>query len=132
MEIEEDDAPYLDLQDECEHQAYAMIKNRSFGHTKAFDPDLLKKIGMGVDFARVWHAVGWDGFVPVEENGSRLLTIQFLCTLREVDAVFLSDFLELNVILIEEISATSFVLARACRFPLQKLAAVLIDMSFGV
>ena len=24
-------------------------------------------------------------FVPVEENGSRLLTIQFLCTLQEVD-----------------------------------------------
>ena len=46
--------------------------------------------------------------------------------------VFLSDFLELNAILIGEISATSLVLAHACRFPLQKLAAVLIDMSFGV
>ena len=40
---------------------------------------------MDVDFARVWDAVGWDDFVPVEENGSRLLTIQILCTLREVD-----------------------------------------------
>ena len=40
---------------------------------------------MDVDFARVWDAVGWDDFVPVEENGSGLLTIQFLCTLREVD-----------------------------------------------
>ena len=29
--------------------------------------------------------VGWDDFAPVEENGSHLLTIQFLCTLREVD-----------------------------------------------
>jgi hypothetical protein len=46
--------------------------------------------------------------------------------------VFLSDFLELNAILIGEISVTSLVLARACQFPLQKLAAVLIDMSFGV
>ena len=43
MEIDEDDAPYLDLQDDRERQAYAMIKNRSFGHTRAFDPDLLKK-----------------------------------------------------------------------------------------
>ena len=83
MDIDEDDAPYLDLQDDRE--AYAMIENRSFGHTRAFDPDLLEKTGMDVDFARVWHAVGWDGFVPIEENGSRLLTIQFLCTLREVD-----------------------------------------------
>lgn len=40
---------------------------------------------MDVDFAQVWHAVGWDGFVPVEENGSRLLTILFLCTHREMD-----------------------------------------------
>ena len=43
MEIDEDDAPYLDLQDDHKRQAYAMIKNRSFGHTRAFDPDLLKK-----------------------------------------------------------------------------------------
>ena len=46
--------------------------------------------------------------------------------------VFLSDFLELSAILIGEISVTSLVLARACRFPSQKLAAVLIDMSFRV
>jgi hypothetical protein len=41
---------------------------------------------MDVDFAQVWHAIGWDGFVPAEENGSHLLTIQFLCTIREVDS----------------------------------------------
>ena len=70
-------------------------------------------------------------FVPVEENGSRLLTIQFLCTLREVDDGVSFRLLELNTILIGEISVTS-VLECACRFPLQKLAAVLIDMSFGV
>ena len=62
-----------------------MIKHRSFGHTRAFDPELLEKTGMDIDFAHVWHAVGWDDFMPFEENGSRLLTIQFLCTLREVD-----------------------------------------------
>ena len=45
MEIDEDDAPYLDLQDDRECQAYAMIKHQSFGHTRAFDPDLLEKIG---------------------------------------------------------------------------------------
>ena len=60
-----------------------MIKNRSFGHTRAFDPDLLEKTGMDIDFANVWHAVGWDDFLPIEENGSRVLTIQFLCTVRE-------------------------------------------------
>jgi len=83
MEIDDEDAPYLDLCDGSKHQAYAMLKRQSFGHTKAFDPDLLEKIGMYIDFANVWHVVGWDGFVLVEENGSRLFTIQFLCTLRE-------------------------------------------------
>ena len=75
MEIDDEDAPYLDLRSDRECQAYAMIKRRSFGHTRAFDPDLLEKTGMDVDFACVWYAVGWDGFAPVEENGSRLLTI---------------------------------------------------------
>ena len=85
MEIDEDDAPYLDLCDACEHQAYAMVKDRSFVHTRAFDLKLLIKTGMYEDFANVWHAIRWDNFVPVEEYGSRLLTIQFLCTLREVE-----------------------------------------------
>ena len=83
MEIDDEDTLYLVLCDDRQHQAYAMLKRRSFGHTKAFDPDLLEKTGMGIDFARVWHAVGWDAFAPIEENGSRLLTIQFLCMLRE-------------------------------------------------
>ena len=43
MEMDEDDAPYLNLRDDRERQAYAMIKNRSFGHTRAFDLDLLEK-----------------------------------------------------------------------------------------
>ena len=92
--------------------------HRSFGHTRVFDPDLLEKTGMDVDFARVWHAVGWDDFVLVVENGSGLLTIQFLCTLWEVDdGVCLWFFLEMNTILLGEISATSLVLMPDCQFP---------------
>jgi hypothetical protein len=78
MEMDDDDTPYLNLRDIDERQAYVILKHQEFGHTKAFDQDLLKKIGMGIDFAHIWHAVGWDGFVPVEENDSRLLTIQLL------------------------------------------------------
>ena len=43
------------------------------------------KTGMYEDFSNVWHEIGWDNFIPVEEYGSRFLTIQFLCTLREVE-----------------------------------------------
>ena len=75
MEIDDEDTPYLDLRDDRERQAYAILKLQSFGHTKAFDPDLLEKTCMDIDFARVWHAIGWDGFVRIEEDASRLLTI---------------------------------------------------------
>ena len=97
MEIDDEDAPYLDLRDGHKHQAYTMLKHRSFGHTKAFDPDLLEKTDMDIDFAHVCHAVGWD----VMQNGSRLLTNQFLLALfgRKV-RVFLSDFLGTNTTLL--------------------------------
>jgi hypothetical protein len=81
MKMDDDDVAYLDLRDKRERQANAILKHQNFGHTKALDLGLLEKTGMDVDFTRVWHAVWWGDFVPVEENGSRLLIIQFLCTL---------------------------------------------------
>ena len=75
IEINAEDAPYLDLRDDHERQGYAILKNRSFVHTRDSDPELLIKIGIYKDFSNVWHAIGWDNFVPVEEYGSRLLTI---------------------------------------------------------
>jgi hypothetical protein len=36
-------------------------------------------------FFTIWKAVGWENVDPIWEEGSRLLTIQFLCSLQEVD-----------------------------------------------
>ena len=58
IEIDAEDAPYLDLRDDRERQGYAILKNRSFVHTWAFDPNLLIKIGMYEYFSNVWHAIG--------------------------------------------------------------------------
>ena len=85
IEIDAEDAPYLDLWDDHERQGYAILKNWSFVHTRAFNPDLVIKTCMYEGFSNVWHEIEWDNFIPVEEYGSRLLTIQFLCTLREVE-----------------------------------------------
>ena len=87
---------------------------------------------MDIDFARVWYAVGWDGFVPVEDNGSHLLTIQFLCTLREVD-----DGISFQLFGVERYfnwRNFSHLLGFSMRLPasLAKIAAVLIYKSFGV
>ena len=53
IEIDVEDAPYLDLRDDREQKGYAILKNRSFVHNRAFDPDLLIKTGMYEDFANV-------------------------------------------------------------------------------
>lgn len=83
MEIDDEDAHYLDIRDDRERQAYAMLKNRVFQNTWQIDPDLLEKIGMNFELYRIRQALGWIS-VSGDEKGSRLLTIQFICTLREV------------------------------------------------
>ena len=82
---EGDDDPQLDLEGEWEMQAYNLIMNREFVHTPAYHPDLLQKIGMDIGFATIQKAVGWENIAPVDEHSSRLLTIQFLCSLQEVE-----------------------------------------------
>uniref|UniRef100_K3ZLP3 Uncharacterized protein n=1 Tax=Setaria italica TaxID=4555 RepID=K3ZLP3_SETIT len=59
MEVE---GPLLDLHSNWEMQAYTLIKDRVFAHTQAFDSELLESIGMDVDFANVWHTIGWNDF----------------------------------------------------------------------
>ena len=66
-------------------QAYNLIKNREFIHTPAYDPELLQKIGMDTEFTTIWKAIGWENVAPIDELGSHLLTIQFLCSLQEVE-----------------------------------------------
>ena len=59
IEIDAEDPPYLDLRDDRERQGYAILKNKSFVHTRAFDLDLFTKIGMYEDFSNVWQEIGW-------------------------------------------------------------------------
>lgn len=86
MEHREEEAPddsHIELQADQEFQAYDMLKDRTFGHTRVFDEDLLEKTGMDTEFASVWKAVGWFTFAEISEMGSRDLTIQFLYTFVE-------------------------------------------------
>ena len=82
---EGDDDPHLDLEGDQEMQAYYLIKNHEFIHTPTYDPNLLQKIGMDTEFTTIWKAIEWENVAPIEEQGSCLLTIQFLCSLREVE-----------------------------------------------
>ncbi len=75
----------LDLVGDRERQAYYMLSDREYAHTQEYSPELLKKIGMDVEFRSIWKAIGWQRFAVVDEPGSRLLTLQFLCTLKEIE-----------------------------------------------
>ena len=66
-------------------EAYHLIKDRVFKDMPLYDPALLQAIGMDVDFTSISKAIGWEEVDPVWEQGSCLLTIQFLCSLKEVD-----------------------------------------------
>ena len=50
---EGDDDPHLDLEGEREMQAYNLIKNHEFVHTPMYDPNLLQKIGMDIEFTTI-------------------------------------------------------------------------------
>jgi hypothetical protein len=81
----EDNAPHLDMERGREMEAYNLIKNFEFDHTLLYDPVLLQAIGMDIKFTSIWKAIGWEEVDPLWEQGSHLLTIQFLCSLKEVD-----------------------------------------------
>jgi hypothetical protein len=73
--VDKADAPYLDLEEDQEIQAYNLIKSHVFIHTPMYNPDLLQKIGMDTEFTTIWRAVGWENVNPMDEMGSRHLTI---------------------------------------------------------
>ena len=86
------DDSHIDIQGEREHQAYNILKGRTFSHTWEFDEELLESTDMNAEFASVWRAVGWSSFADVTEMGFRDLTIQFLCILVETDMGVLFQF----------------------------------------
>ena len=83
------------------------------------------------DFSNVWHAIGWDNFVPVEEYGSRLLTIQFLCTLWEVETRFIFYFSGKSICFLGTLLPATSISTNAGQFLSIKIAAVLIVMNSG-
>lgn len=83
--IDEADQLFLSLTEGREMQAYYHLKDRLFLHTQVYESDLLRATGIDDDFETIWKAVGWEAIEPMDEEGSRLLTIQFLCTIQESD-----------------------------------------------
>jgi hypothetical protein len=72
----------LKLRGHKEKEKFKDLKDREFGLTPAYDPQLLQDTGMDVEFGYIFFVVGWSKVWPINEDGFRLLTIKILCTLQ--------------------------------------------------
>jgi len=62
-----------------------MLKNQDFVLTPSYDLALLQSIGMNSEFDLIFKTVGWENAWDIDEQGCKLLTIEFLCTLQPTD-----------------------------------------------
>lgn len=53
-----------------------------FNHTTVLDEQLMDQTGMSIDFPNIFYAIGWISFWQVPEFGIKLLSQEFLATLK--------------------------------------------------
>ena len=76
----------LKLRDDTEKDIYKKLKTRRFVLTPAYDPALLQATCMNTKFEHIFKAVKWEDVWEINEPGSKLLTADFLCTLKPTDS----------------------------------------------
>ena len=64
-----------------EQQAFQILKDHTFLHTRVYDHDFLNRTGMITEFQNISRTTGWEKFWRIIEEGSRQLVIEFFCTL---------------------------------------------------
>ena len=62
------------------------INTRRFIPTPAYDPTLLHALGMDLEFEIIFRNVGWENVWHIDETRSKLLIVEFLCTLQTTDS----------------------------------------------
>ena len=77
---------HLKLRNKMKKEAYKQLKTQRFIHTYVCDPALLQSIGMNAEFKIIFKTVGWENVWHIDELGSKLLTIEFLCTMQTTDS----------------------------------------------
>jgi len=58
------------------------LRTCGFNHTTVFDEQLLDQSGMSTDFPTVFYVIGWGGLWQVPEFSIKLLSQEFLATLK--------------------------------------------------
>ena len=77
---------HLKLWDKTQKDIYKQLKNRRFILTPAYDLALLQAIVMNIEFDIIFKTIGWEDVLEINELGSKLLTIEFLCTLQPTES----------------------------------------------
>ena len=54
--------------------------------TSVYDPALLHAIAMDLKFEIIFRTIGWENVWHIDELGSKLLTVEFLCTMQTTDS----------------------------------------------
>jgi hypothetical protein len=71
----------IKLQVDWEKAIFEALKDKEFTATPLINANLLEKIGMDSEFDLIFCNVGWEDDWFLNEEGCKLLTIKFLCTL---------------------------------------------------
>jgi len=58
-----------------------VVKTKEFTHTPIFDNALLHETGMDFEFELIFGIIGWKDAWKITEQGSKLLTIEFISSL---------------------------------------------------
>jgi hypothetical protein len=65
-----------------EKDMYEKLKKQSFLLTPMFSEEFMQEVGLDSEFSQIFALLGWTSFYNTSERGSRLLTLEFLCTLK--------------------------------------------------
>jgi predicted double-glycine peptidase len=69
-----------------EKDVFKQLKIQRFILTPTYDPALLHATGMDAEFEIIFRTVGWENVWQIDEPRSKLLTLEFLCTLQPTDS----------------------------------------------
>jgi len=62
------------------------LKTQRFILSPAYDPALLHATGMDLELEIIFKTIGWENVWQIDEPGSKLLTLEFLCTMQTIDS----------------------------------------------
>jgi hypothetical protein len=68
-----------------EMEKYESLRHREFAHTRVYDVNLLKRVGLDEELPIILRTIGWGKLYDEPRLGSRLLTLEFLMTFEIVE-----------------------------------------------